>query len=178
MLQWGTAGAAILIIWCTPTTGLGCRSLILFIYAGTSTLIWAMLVTSSMLTHSPHLVVWLRRVGKALACGNGALIITSGTLQFANVFDRCYCNSSILGGKTYDVLLTSFKDVKGPWVGGLGLACGCVIIFLVFVFICARISEPANRRNTRTAPNAGTMLPVFTAPDIHTQRASSSTQVV
>jgi hypothetical protein len=61
---------------------------------------------------------------------------------------------------------------------------------MVFVFICTRISEPANRRNTRTAPNAGTILPVATAPDfyhdrrndvfdpIHTQRASSSTQVM
>jgi hypothetical protein len=171
MLQWGTAGAAVLIIWLTPTTGLGCRSLHLLVYAGISTLIWAMLVTSSILTHflaaktleqQSHLTrfihvveLLLRCVAKALACCNTALIILSSTLQFGNIFNRCYCNSSVLGRKSHacDVLVTSLEDVKGPWAGGLVLACGCVIIFMLVVFICTRISEPTTKPNTRTASN-------------------------
>jgi hypothetical protein len=52
MLQWGTAGAAIIIIWFTPTVGLGCRSGSYLVYAAASTLTWILLVTSSILTHS------------------------------------------------------------------------------------------------------------------------------
>ena len=52
MLQWGTAGAAIIIIWFTPTVGLGCRSGSYLVYAGASTLTWILLMASSILTHS------------------------------------------------------------------------------------------------------------------------------
>jgi hypothetical protein len=52
MLQWGTAGAAVIIIWFTPTVGLGCRSGSYLVYAGASTLTWILLVISSILTHS------------------------------------------------------------------------------------------------------------------------------
>jgi hypothetical protein len=51
LLQWGTAGAAIIIVYYTPTVGLGCRSGSYLLYAAASTLIWMLLVTSSILTH-------------------------------------------------------------------------------------------------------------------------------
>ena len=51
LLQWCTAGAAIIISYYTPTVGLSCRSGMYLIYASTSVLIWMLLVTSSILTH-------------------------------------------------------------------------------------------------------------------------------
>jgi hypothetical protein len=69
MLQWGTAGGALIQAWYTPTrgenftvlsplsclliavTGLGCRSASYLIYAGLSTIVWVLLVISSILTH-------------------------------------------------------------------------------------------------------------------------------
>ena len=69
MLQWGTTGAAVIQVWYTPTrgenftvlspsscllitsTGLGCRSASYFAYATLSTIVWLLLVASSILTH-------------------------------------------------------------------------------------------------------------------------------
>jgi len=148
LLQWGTSGAAILIIWYTPTVGLGCRSGSFLVYAAASTLAWMLLVTSSILTHffapskESHprtvgrlLAVTLRRAGKLLATCNAVWIIVVCTLQFGDFFDRCYCNSSVTGlkGGAYDILVMSANQVRGPWIGGLALACGSAFLFLVFV---------------------------------------------
>lgn len=51
LLQWGTSMAAFVIVFTTPTVGLGCRSGIYMLYAVTGTVVWAMLVVSSFLTH-------------------------------------------------------------------------------------------------------------------------------
>ncbi|KAH7924102.1 hypothetical protein BV22DRAFT_533250 [Leucogyrophana mollusca] len=50
-LQWGTTGAAVLVLWFTPTTRLGCRSLSYIVYGAMSTAVWMLLVTSSILGH-------------------------------------------------------------------------------------------------------------------------------
>ncbi|KAJ3926443.1 MAG: hypothetical protein NXY57DRAFT_1029011 [Lentinula lateritia] len=41
ILQWGTTGAAIFVVWETPTRGLGSRSGSYLIYASLSTVVWA-----------------------------------------------------------------------------------------------------------------------------------------
>ncbi|KAF7971205.1 hypothetical protein HWV62_21898 [Athelia sp. TMB] len=51
LLQWGTTGAAVIVVWFTPTKGLGCRSLAYILYAGTSTVVCVMMVLSSVLAH-------------------------------------------------------------------------------------------------------------------------------
>ncbi|KAL1747510.1 hypothetical protein HDZ31DRAFT_80355 [Schizophyllum fasciatum] len=50
-LQWATTGSAVIIVWYTPTTGLGCRSGAYLLYGLLSTLVWLIMVLSSILAH-------------------------------------------------------------------------------------------------------------------------------
>jgi hypothetical protein len=157
LLQWGTALAAIGIVYYTPTVGLGCRSLSYLLYAVVSTLAWIFFVASSIVTHyfsaqrrhSPRtshsrikslkrirkLAIWLRRVGKSLSAINVAIIIAACALQFSNVYNECYCNSSVigLGRRAYDVIVITADELKKPWFTGVTLACTCAGLFAVFV---------------------------------------------
>ncbi|KAG6377883.1 hypothetical protein JVT61DRAFT_14669 [Boletus reticuloceps] len=56
-LQWGTTFAAILAAWFTPTIGLGCRSLAYLIYGVLSTIVWFLLVLSSVLRYYAYPLV-------------------------------------------------------------------------------------------------------------------------
>jgi hypothetical protein len=160
-LQWGTAGAAIIIVFYTPTVGLGCRSGAYLVYAAASTLTWVLLVTSSILTHflatsrthagstSEHpssdrskvlrfvrtLAIFLRRLGKSLAACNAIWIVLVCMLQFGGFFNRCYCFGSVLGLRSgaYDILIIGANEVTGPWLGGVGFACGSAVLFVGFV---------------------------------------------
>ncbi|KAJ2912698.1 hypothetical protein MD484_g7711, partial [Candolleomyces efflorescens] len=51
MLQWGTVGAAFIVVYYTPTTGLGCRSASYLLFGTLSTIVWFMLLISSILAH-------------------------------------------------------------------------------------------------------------------------------
>jgi hypothetical protein len=186
MLQWGTAGAALIHCLYTPTrgenftvlsplcclliivgTGLGCRSLSYLIYAGLSTFVWMLLVTSSMLTHyatttqchqairqgeaipdqhrfhlPTRVVGWLsitcRRVGKVFAALNSLWVVVACVFQFANVFDNCYCNSSVssLGEHAYTVITLlpgDIASVQSAWIGSVFLAGGTAFIYVAFV---------------------------------------------
>ena len=86
------------------------------------------------------LSVFLRRAGKILASLNALWIIAIGMLQFSNMFENCYCNSSVLGlGKNaYDVILLTVNDVgsmRGAWIGGFSLSAVTVVVFVGFVTI-------------------------------------------
>ncbi|KAF8218251.1 hypothetical protein K438DRAFT_21902 [Mycena galopus ATCC 62051] len=125
-LTWGTVGAAIVVVFFTPTIGLGCRSGSYLIYGVLSTLVWIMLVISSVLAHystftvsvkgrylhtrstriAGVLSIWLRRLGKILASLNAVWIILACLLQFGSFFDRC-CDVAAL---------------NSPWIGGVALA--------------------------------------------------------
>ncbi|KAF9232714.1 hypothetical protein BU15DRAFT_54712, partial [Melanogaster broomeanus] len=50
-MQWGTTGAAVLTVWFTPTTTLGCRSLAYLIYGAVATVAWSLFVLSSLLAY-------------------------------------------------------------------------------------------------------------------------------
>jgi hypothetical protein len=173
-LQWGTAGGAIIIVYFTPTVGLGCHSLTFLLYAAISTMVWILLLISSLLTdalshpqyrHSPldqasspdlraqsmplrrvlkTLAVGLRRAGKFFATCNAIGIVLVCTLEFGNVFDTCYCNGSVIGlqGRAYNVITIQASDVKGPWAGGVVLACVSAASFFGFVmFVHQEIVE-------------------------------------
>jgi hypothetical protein len=137
-LQWGTAGGAIIIHWFTPTVGLGCRSLNWLLYAGASTLVWMMLVTSSYLaTFNAHyirsLAAPLHTLGGILAACNAVAIIVICVLQFGNFYNRCYCNSvvTLLRSGAYDIFwVRNAGDIKRPWVGGVALGVGTAVLFL------------------------------------------------
>lgn len=158
MLQWGTAAAAIVVVWYTPTRGLGCSSGSYVLYALTSTVIWALMVLSSAMAHyatiPPHqqqhaqfdastsgaalASVALRRVGKLLAALNAIWIVVTCLLQLMGIFNSCYCNSSVLGlgSKAYTVIIFNQGDMQsltGAWIAGVLLAVGCASGYVGFV---------------------------------------------
>jgi hypothetical protein len=150
LLTWGTISAAILLEWLTPTigmrslfcilrrltsdTGLSCRSGSYLMYASVSTIVWVLLVISSVLSSGPnpssHLQqtsVFLRRSGKSLAVLNSAWIILICIFQFAGVYDTCWCNGSVLylGSRSYTVWIMTPADIAEFWypvAGGTVLA--------------------------------------------------------
>ncbi|KAG1773272.1 hypothetical protein EV702DRAFT_1244209 [Suillus placidus] len=143
-LQWGTVGAAFLVAWFTPTTWeMGCRSLGYLLYGVISTLVWMMLLMSSILAHSaaadPHRVSLSARValafshilrwtGKLFAMVNFCLVIMACVFQYSNFYDRCYCNSSVFSrqGAAYAVIIETTAQAaqaKAAWIAALVLAC-------------------------------------------------------
>ncbi|KAF8798524.1 hypothetical protein BYT27DRAFT_7203011 [Phlegmacium glaucopus] len=163
-LEWGTAGAAIMDVWFTPTKGLGCRSAAYLLYAVLSTLVWMLLVTSSILTHyytittpgprarrhngstayrwstraAKHFSIFFRCLGKVIAAFNSILVVLTCLFQFGNFFNRCYCNSSVFGlrGRAYNVIILSLDEIislRSVWLGGVSLAAGSAVLFLLFV---------------------------------------------
>ncbi|KAF8879118.1 hypothetical protein BD779DRAFT_1676514 [Infundibulicybe gibba] len=167
-LQWGTTGAAVIVSWLTPTRGLGCRSGAYLIYGIGSTLVWAMLLLSSIFAHystleppeylghrkrvsaqvARRISSMLRRTGKFIAACNAIWIVLSCLFQFSNVFDRCFCNSSVFGlkGKAFDILIFLGDDVasmRTAWIGGVILAAGTAVGFVVFVGLFINPPFPA-----------------------------------
>ncbi|KAL0570495.1 hypothetical protein V5O48_011461, partial [Marasmius crinis-equi] len=161
-LQWGTAGAAFLTVYHTPTTGLGCRSGAYLLYALISSMVMVMLVSSSVLAHyasvcssqypmASHIrsyrvkmLVWgsilLRKFGKVLAVLNAILVIATCVFQFIGFFDRCYCNSSVIGrgaDAAFNVIMFDPENDLGPmtnaWIGGVVLAIGTSIFFTIYI---------------------------------------------
>ncbi|KDR68501.1 hypothetical protein GALMADRAFT_146176 [Galerina marginata CBS 339.88] len=160
MLQWGTTAGAVITMWFTPTVGLSCRSGSYITYGVLSTLVWIMLLTSSVLTyysiHTPPpshkgqfvfaiayrgtrwLSIFLRRLGKLLAAINAVWLVTTGVMQLSNFYDRCYCNSSVfwLGKGGYDVIVLTPENavaMRAAWIGGFSLAAGAAAIFSGFI---------------------------------------------
>lgn len=155
--------------WFTPTTGLGknvvralisrpltaklttfshlagCRSGAYILYALVSTLVWLIMLLSSIFAHYSHLPhpnsqhlylrevvdetaarlsVALRRIGKFVATLNAIWIVVMCLFQFSSFFDRCYCDSSVIGlGKRafYTLQLTEedITKLRGAWIGGM-----------------------------------------------------------
>ncbi|KAJ7703797.1 hypothetical protein B0H16DRAFT_1638430 [Mycena metata] len=152
-LTWGTTGAAVLVAFFTPTKGIGCRSGSYLIYGVNSTLVWMLLVASSLLAHystftvsfkgrymhtkttrlAGVLSIILRRLGKVLASLNSVWLILACLFQFGSVFDRCWCNSSV----PYYV-----EALNAPWIGGVALASGCAILFIGFVNVLINPALP------------------------------------
>ncbi|KAJ7661235.1 hypothetical protein B0H17DRAFT_1094317 [Mycena rosella] len=158
-LTWGSIGAAILVAFFTPTKGIACRSGSYLLYGIMSTIVWMLLVTSSVLAHystftvsfkgrymhtkatrtAGVLSIVCRRLGKILATINAIWIVLVCLFQFGSFFDRCWCNSSVfyLGKRAaYNVIDVGLEDVAAlnePWIAGVGLASGCAVLFLVVV---------------------------------------------
>jgi hypothetical protein len=127
-----------------------------------------MLLASSILTHystntptrsfkghfiqawvARWLSIFLRRLGKLIAALNAVVIIFTGLLQSGGFYDRCYCNSSVIGlGKNaYNVISLLPGDGEGvhvAWIGGFVLAAGVAIIFggFITVFIDPPLPSP------------------------------------
>ncbi|KAG0697778.1 hypothetical protein DFH29DRAFT_1020736 [Suillus ampliporus] len=149
-LQWGTTGAATVVAYFTPTTGIGCRSLSYLIYAGISTLIWMMFLISSILAHysaayshrpplSARVILelshWLRRMGKLWAIANFIWGVMACVFQYSSFYDTCFCNSSVIGrgDAAYNVLIVTAAQAavaRTAWAGAIVLACGSASMFI------------------------------------------------
>ncbi|KAJ4490526.1 hypothetical protein J3R30DRAFT_95316 [Lentinula aciculospora] len=173
ILQWGTAGAAIFVVWETPTRGLGCRSGSYLIYASLSTIVWALLLLSSVLSRystfeyqsrdpretQKHRIrasfagtmsVFIRRLGKIIAAANAVWILATCIFQFSAFFDRCYCDSSALGlgaAKAFNVIQFNPEDLdpmRSAWIGGVFLAVGSAALYVIFINISINPHIPSS----------------------------------
>ncbi|KAE9388397.1 hypothetical protein BT96DRAFT_947646 [Gymnopus androsaceus JB14] len=162
ILQWGTAGAAIFVTWETPTRGLGCRSGSYLLYAIVSTIVWVLLIFANILSHystfdctshdlegkkkhyarvdlAGSLSIIIRRFAKILAAANAVWIFTTCMFQFTSFFNRCWCDSTVLGlgaAKAYNVVTLSNEEVdstRAAWIGGAVLASGSAAIYVGFI---------------------------------------------
>ncbi|KAG1749682.1 uncharacterized protein EDB91DRAFT_1217491 [Suillus paluster] len=153
-LQWGTVGAAFMVEWFIPTTGIGCDSLGYLLYGVVSTFIWIMLLMSSILAHysaayycRPPLSArvalvlshWLRRMGKLLAVANSIWVVLTCILQYSGFYDTCFCNSSMISRGKATAYVTIIETTaqaalaKAAWIGGLVLTCSSASVFVGLV---------------------------------------------
>ena len=156
-LQWGTTGASILIHLNTPPKGIGCRVLTFIIYGTAGTLAFWLLLFSSILAHSVRrqsvhekrsvlkmfigsIAALTRWFGKTVAVLNGLGILVSCAMQFAGVYDNCFCSSSIFGGNPNG--LVSFigseprgSEVYGFWIGGTVMAFGVSALYSFALYL-------------------------------------------
>ncbi|KAF8816733.1 hypothetical protein BYT27DRAFT_7220455 [Phlegmacium glaucopus] len=165
MLQWGTTGAAIVVVWFTPTIGLGCRSLSYIVYGGASTLVWMMLLTSSILTFYstdaparpyPGFLTTLTFRSRVIRRGNTLLIIATSVFQFSGFYDRCYCNSSAfrLGKGAYSVISLMYSDGKSmltSWISGIVLAIVAAVGFAIRIGLLINSASTLTKKYPRTS---------------------------
>ena len=164
-LQWGTTVSAAIVVVFTPTPGLGCRSGSYLLYGVVSTMIWLALLLSSYLAHcaktwhdcgvvsdtgfnsanvAKGLATFLRRLSILIAGCNTLFVILVCVFQFSNFYSTCYCNSSVLGRgsqRAYNIIAAGYdyEHMEAAWIGGVVLAGGYVILFLLFLHL---ILEP------------------------------------
>ncbi|KAJ7598649.1 hypothetical protein C8J56DRAFT_171058 [Mycena floridula] len=152
-VQWGTTGSSVLIVFVTPNRGLGCRSLGYALFGSVSTLVWILMVISSVLAYSTsplsvsrrffaHL---LRIVAKVLASINAVGIVGLCLAQFLSFFDNCYCDSSALSRK--DPFFSTITPEATPallatWAGALVMALVVVAAFYGFVALYVDHGDP------------------------------------
>lgn len=129
---------------------IGCRALSYLLFGVISTLIWMMLLMSSILAHysagyshrnllsaraALTLSHWLRRMGKALAVANSIWVVLACTFVYSSFYNTCFCNSSVVsrGGAAYNVIIATAgqaAQLRAAWIGGLVVACTSSLFFL------------------------------------------------
>ena len=107
LLQWGTTGAALVIVYYTPPVGFGCRSASFTIYGALATLSCSLLVSAAILSHLivvrhqarrsighvlPVAFLMTRFCGNVLAAINAIWLVLSCVLQLAGIFDSWYAS--------------------------------------------------------------------------------------
>ena len=156
-LQWGTTGAAVLIHLNTPPKGVGCRVLTFSIYGVAGTVAFLLLLLSSVLGHSVraqrvrekrpglkmlvgYIATLMRWLGKTIAILNGFGILVSCTMQFAGLYDNCFCSSSIFGGDLNGLVSFTGPNIRGSevyasWIGGIVMAFGVSGLYIFAIYV-------------------------------------------
>ena len=161
LLQGGTTGASIVIHLNTPPKGIGCRVLTFVLYGTAGTAAFGFLLFSSILAH------WVRRqsvyekrsilktfvgciatlmrwLGKTIAIANGLGILISCTLQFAGVYDNCFCSSTVFGGNLDRLIVFATavgrgSEVYGYWIGGTIMAFGVSGLYSFAIYVATPV---------------------------------------
>jgi len=177
-LQLCTGGGAMIVNARTPTTGmdngqlcsyisllnmligLGCRTGSYLLYTAASIVIWAIMVSSSVLAYystnrtshlydpntsttsqrvAAQLSVILRRFGKILAAMNAVWIVTICIFQFINFFNRCLCNSSVWSRGVENAFMVvkllpeDHSSIVAGWSIGVATASVACCLFIGFI---------------------------------------------
>ena len=156
-LQWGTTGASVLIHLNTPPKGIGCRALSFTVYGAAATVAFLLLLLSSILAHLArrqgvrgersgrklligYIAMLTRWLGKVIAIMNGFGILLLCIMQFAGVYDSCFCSSNIFGGDPNGLVSFTGEDVKGSevyvyWIGGIVMAFGVSGLYTFAIYV-------------------------------------------
>jgi hypothetical protein len=136
--------------------GIGCRTASSILYGVLATLVWAMLVVSSFLAYRSTRItafgtvsksarifrycsILLRRLGKIIAALNAIWLVVASLFQLSNVFDQCWCNSSIPSwhSKAYNIIdFSNFDPNTGlvaGWTSGVAVAAATALAFMLYV---------------------------------------------
>jgi hypothetical protein len=157
-LQWATTGASVLMELETPPKGIGCRAMTYVLYGAAATVAFWLLLISSMLAHLAghhditgqrsglkafigYIATFMRWFGKFIAIANGFGILISCTMQFAGIYDNCFCSSTIFGGDPNGLVwFIQAGDIKqsalyAAWIGGIIMAFGASGLYAFAIYI-------------------------------------------
>ena len=105
LLQWGTTGPAIVILYNTPPIGVGCRTGASLIYGALASLSCFLLITASLTSHASLLAhqsgrkpsralalahIITLNLGCVVAVANAAWLVVSCIMALAGLFDTCW----------------------------------------------------------------------------------------
>ena len=142
VLQWGTTGASLLIHLNTQPKGLGSRALTFTLYGAAATVAFLLLLFSSIISHLVRpqsqkrsgmktligcIAAGIRWLGKFIAIMNAFGILLSCIMQFAGVYDNCFCSSMVFSGNSRGFISFTEEDIKRSevysyWIGGIIMA--------------------------------------------------------
>ena len=151
-LQWGTAGAAVMIHYIASPIGLGCRALSFLLYGAAGTLSFLLFLASSILAHMSRPLQelrythsWLRTcqnagaiicrwLGKFIAIASAMGILLVCFFQITGAFNSCFCSSITFDKGKHPVVVLKINYVVGSsilsiWIGGLAFAFSTVLLF-------------------------------------------------
>ena len=159
ILQCGTTAAATIIIFFTPTVGLGCRSLGYTIYGAIAILIMFLTIISTILARisetreerstivkcfTAFIAIALRRITFFLALINSVGLIVLSCFQFSHFLDNCYCNASFItrGENSYIIAVFNTGSVtmmRNSRIIGTALSGVVMIIYMIFIWLMSAL---------------------------------------
>lgn len=169
LVQWGTAGPAIMIAYLTGTQGLSCRSGSYLLYAAFSTISFVCFFASVLYSRwallrvqgQPPMMVmsdgWFRvlgscavlskHLGRVFAILGSFWIIISSMWELVGYYDNCWCNGTVLswGDSAWVSLFKNVADLRnvaaGPWAGGVFMSAFVMAMsYGIFWLFCPRAS--------------------------------------
>ncbi|KAJ7302034.1 hypothetical protein DFH08DRAFT_827032 [Mycena albidolilacea] len=158
--------SAVVAAWMTPTVGLGCHSASFLLYGGLSTISFITILAGEIITQRHHstnpqsyslsasshtrhvnLSVLCGRVGKIIAWVNACMFIALDLLRFANIFDNCFCGSSVMGrGAQHAFNIVSYDPsmhFENWWISSIAFATMAAFSLWIAVFVLKTSKKPS-----------------------------------